>query len=99
MIKDQLFTKDTLPKSIRNFVYARHNNQTEEKSPRHIGKIISDVFTIFTTEENNGLNKNDLELKPSLTVNYEEIQCLRDLENCANAARETGICGQREIDK
>ncbi len=61
------------------------------------GQLLRILFNVFSNRENNKHDSScneDTHVKQHLGRNDAENKTMRDLENCANAAREIGACGQ-----
>ena len=70
-------------------------------NPSHgqLQKFLRSLFDIFSDGENVDHDISSDEntiVKQNLGSNDNETRSLQDLENCANAAREIGICGQHK---
>jgi hypothetical protein len=67
------------------------------RSHGQLRQILQNLFNVFS---NGGNNKHDnsgdegTNVKQHSDSNDVENNAMQDLENCANAARETGACGQ-----
>ncbi len=64
---------------------------------RSHGQLLGNLFNVFSNRENNNHNSScdaDANVKQHSDSNGVKNKTLRDLENCANATREIGACGQ-----
>lgn len=100
-------SKHDLPASILDTDYRTHNTSIESRSYGQLSKLLRGIFRIFSSEDaymdvggrtasgtsRRGNNENS-DVKNSAEIKDNETQSLLDLENCANAARETEACGQ-----
>ncbi|GJM04485.1 MAG: hypothetical protein DHS20C09_04760 [marine bacterium B5-7] len=60
----------------------------EARSHGQLRQTLQNVFSVFSTGEDNTIAKQNADNTNA------ETKVLRDIENCANAAREIGVCGQ-----
>ena len=69
------------------------------RAHQQLRQTLRNIFPVFTTKKHNQQNdtgdKNTAAKQISDSKNI-TINFLRDIENCANAAREIGVCGQNK---
>jgi hypothetical protein len=79
--------------------YRQHSTPGRSRSHGHLSKLLQSLRGVFINEKTNLDNSanNDINVANAKTeIKDDETQTLRDLEICANAARETEACGQYE---
>ena len=83
-----------------------NSNYTNVITPNKVSKqgqirqLLGNLFIAFTKEDsikNNSSWEEATIIKELSNNNTVENSAMRDLENCANAAREIGACGQSKL--
>lgn len=93
--------KRPLTVSHTDFISLQQNDYFKTEKQGLVKSFIRRIHNLFTDKEN---KQHDIAVEQSTfnqlqTIDVDkETQSLNDLENCANAAREIGICGQRHTD-
>ena len=67
------------------------------RSQGQLRQILQNIFNVFSNGENNTHDSSSEEstiVRQNTDSNDVETKTMRNLENCANAAREIGACGQ-----
>ncbi len=91
--------KDSLPVSILDVDYRKQSTPIESRSHGHLSNLLQRLFRIFTSENkimNTSANNENAVIRNRSELKDDETQSLLDLENFANAARETEACCQYE---
>ena len=85
-----------LPISLRDTEKLKLTNSIKQGAMGHVNKWRRVLTTLFFSDKNSLNPGAEIKTKEITRGNDTEKQSLRDLENCANAARETEACGQYE---
>jgi len=77
--------------------YLKETTAINNNSRGQVGNVLQHFLKLFANEEQSkhtSANDENIILKQNSIGNDDETRTLQDLENCANAAREIGACGQ-----